>query len=70
MALLGQKGNKVDECLIIAGLLEAIEQAQKSGDWVVDGACDPDMVIDAAEVYLRAHGWTRNSIDDTWMLAA
>ena len=59
----------MNECLIIAGLLEAIEQSQKSGDWVVDGACDPDIVIDAAEVYLRTHGWSRNSIDGSWMLA-
>ena len=27
--------------------LEAIEAAIKAGDWVVDGACDPDMAIHA-----------------------
>lgn len=27
--------------------LEAIEAAIKSGDWKVDGACDPDMAITA-----------------------
>ena len=36
----------MDECLIVAGLLEAIEQAQKSCDFV-DGACDPDLVFSA-----------------------
>lgn len=59
----------MNECLIIAGLLESIEKSQKSGDWVVDGAFDPDIVIDAAEVYFRTHGWARNSIDGSWIPA-
>ena len=56
----------MDECLIIASLLDFIDQAKESGDWVVDSACDPDMAIDAAEVYLRTHGWVQNSIDGHW----
>jgi len=57
-----------DECIV--NLVEVIEQAIKAGDWVVDGACDPDMAIEQAKRVLRESGWTQNSIDDLWMLAA
>lgn len=30
---------------IIEELVDSIEQAIKSGDWVVDGACDPTAVL-------------------------
>ena len=34
-------------------LLEAVETAIASGDWKVDGACDPDAVIQRAKKALR-----------------
>lgn len=61
-------GDQMDACLIIVGLLETIERAQSSGDWVADGACDPDMIVNQANGYLRANGWTQNGIDGSWML--
>lgn len=51
----------------IAELLNVMEAAIKSGDWNVDGACDPDSIMYRAEVVLRKFGFTRNSIDDHWM---
>ena len=30
---------------VLKQALELIETAIKSGDWIVDGACDPDKVI-------------------------
>ena len=52
----------MEEEKIILGLVEVIEAAIKSGDWKVDGACDPDMILDMAEDYLRDMGWTRDGI--------
>lgn len=34
-------------------LLEAVETAIASGDWKVDGACDPDSVIQRARKILK-----------------
>lgn len=34
-------------------LLSIIEDAIKSGDWKVDGACDPDMAIQRAKKTLK-----------------
>lgn len=51
---------------IVARLLETMEHAIKAGDWKVDGACDPDAVMTAAEAVLRARGWVRNSVDGGW----
>lgn len=59
----------MESCEIIARLLEAIEQAQKSGDWIVDGACDPYSDIVMAKAYLKKHGYVSNSIDDSFVLA-
>jgi hypothetical protein len=46
-----------DEALRLA--LETMEAAIKSGDWVVDGACDPDMAIHAIKEELAQpeHEW-------------
>ena len=33
----------------ISDMLDIMEQAIKSGDWKVDGACDPDMIMRRAE---------------------
>lgn len=44
----------VDEmCRVIDGLREVIETAISSGDWVVDGACDPEIILQAAYEVLR-----------------
>ena len=48
---------------IIVALVEVIESAIASGDWKVDGACDPADALYDAEQYLVAHGFTRNGID-------
>lgn len=52
---------------IILNLLDVIETAIKSGDWVVDGANDPDIVINQTHRYLRSRGYVQNSIDGSWM---
>jgi len=52
---------------IIADLLECMKAAINSGDWKVDGACDPDSSIRFAEQYLKRNGWGRNSIDNQWV---
>lgn len=54
----------------IANLLEIMQEAIKSGDWKVDGACDPDWAMLQAEYVLRSSGWTKNSIDGNWQHAA
>jgi hypothetical protein len=41
-----------DEALRLA--LECIEAAIKSGDWKVDGACDPTMAIEGVKYALEA----------------
>ena len=38
---------------ILNDLLEVVEQAIQSGDWKVDGACDPDMEIYRAKQLLN-----------------
>jgi len=50
---------------IIVALLECIYQAIDSGDWKVDGACDPDSEISRAEYFLRKSGWTKDGITGT-----
>ena len=55
---------------IIADLLECMKAAIKSGDWKVDGACDPDSSIQFAELHLERSGWRQNSIDGHWMNCA
>lgn len=37
---------------VLQDLLEVVEQAIASGDWKVDGACDPDMEIYRAKQIL------------------
>lgn len=51
----------------LARLVETVERAIASGDWKVDGACDPDSDLEYARCVLRARGWVQNSIDDSWM---
>jgi hypothetical protein len=63
------KRAELDKEQCIANLLEAMEQAIKSGDWKVDGACDPDWAIAQAKYVLRESGRTQNSIDASWMIA-
>jgi hypothetical protein len=43
--------NKTEEAL--KELLKCVKQAIKSGDWIVDGACDPDLVISKAEELIK-----------------
>lgn len=50
---------------IIASLLECMEAAIKSGDWKVDGACDPDMHISIAEAKLEQEGMHRDLLTGT-----
>ena len=37
---------------VICELLSCMRIAIKSGDWKVDGACDPDVIIRRAEYHL------------------
>ena len=54
-------------CDALARLVETTEKAIESGDWKVDGACDPDADLERARYVLRRNGWTQNSIDGSWM---
>ncbi len=56
-------------CNALARLVETVEQAIESGDWKVDGACDPDSDLEYARATLRRNGWRQNSIDESWMEA-
>lgn len=38
---------------LLRASVEVMEAAIKSGDWVVDGACDPTMLIEAIKKELR-----------------
>ena len=51
----------------LARLLETVEQAIESGDWKVDGTCDPDATITYAKHVLQSDGWRQNSIDESWI---
>lgn len=52
---------------IVKDLLEIMQVAIASGDWKADSACDPSMVMDRAEGYLRAMGWVIDGITgETW----
>jgi hypothetical protein len=51
---------------IIANLCDIIKVAIDSGDWIVDGACDPVYDLDIAEAKLEQEGWHRNPIDGIW----
>ncbi len=54
-------------CDALARLVETVEQAISAGDWKVDGVCDPDADLEYARHALRNNGWTKNSVDNTWM---
>lgn len=49
-------------------MLEAVEHAISAGDWVVDGAFDPDAAIQYAKHVLESAGYERNKIDGFWMV--
>ena len=38
---------------IIKELVDVIQEAIKNGDWKVDGACDPDSIINTAIKFLK-----------------
>lgn len=41
----------------IANLVNVMKAAIKSGDWKIDGACDPDLYLSIAEARLEQEGW-------------
>ena len=47
---------------IIKNLVEVMEAAIRSGDWEVDGACDPCSLLSEAGDMLRTAGYTRDGI--------
>jgi len=47
---------------VIREMHSVMTAAQRSGDWVVDGAADPDAVMSRAEWYLWREGYRRDSI--------
>jgi hypothetical protein len=51
---------------IISSLLEVMQESIDRGDWLVDGACDPDSVICRAKEYLRQNGYVQNSMAEQW----
>ena len=46
-------------------LLEAVEAAIASGDWKVDGACDPDLVIQRAKKAIRKTELIKEKLADS-----
>lgn len=50
---------------IIKNLVLTMEAAIRSGDWKVDGACDPDGLIREAEDYLSRFGYRRDGLTGT-----
>ena len=46
-------------------LLEAVEVAIASGDWKVDGACDPDFVIQRAKKAIRETELIKDKLADS-----
>jgi hypothetical protein len=50
---------------IIKDLVEIIKQAIESGDWKVDGACDPDLALYRAEKALVAEGYRLDGLTGT-----
>ena len=46
----------------LAELLTVVQAAIRSGDWKVDGACDPDIAIYMAEQELERAGYRLDSI--------
>ena len=71
--LVGQNGNTGEhymsdkEQYIIVELLEVMESAIASEDWKVDGACDPSVAMDRAEILLTRAGWTRDKRTAVWV---
>lgn len=57
----------MDEKEIIADLINVMEEAIRSGDWIVDGACSPSSAMDRAEHFLRGCGYVRNSISEEFV---
>lgn len=53
----------MNEALIIANLVDAIESAIEKGDWVVDGACDPDIALSNAVEYLKMVGMHKRKFE-------
>lgn len=43
-------------------LMEIVEHAIASGDWKVDGACDPDMALTIARCALAKAGYVRPKV--------
>lgn len=50
------------ETELIKELVEMMEHAIRSQDWIVDGACDPDSVLRRADQHLREQGYTRDGL--------
>jgi len=50
---------------IIRKMLEVMESAISSKDWIVDGACDPDTVMADAEEALKEAGYCRDGLTGT-----
>ena len=46
-------------------MLEVMESAISSKDWIVDGACDPDIVMADAEEALKEAGYCRDGLTGT-----
>lgn len=55
---------------MIAQLVTAMKNAIESGDWVVDGVADPELLIVQAEEMLVAKGYEIVSAGDSFALRA
>lgn len=51
---------------LLAAAHDLMTAAIESGDWKIDGACDPDSTLRSIEGMLRDAGWVQNSIDGHW----
>ena len=50
---------------IIKGLIEVMQSAIDSGDWNIDGACDPYSIMSRAAKALREEGYDLDGLTGT-----
>ena len=51
---------------LIASLCDVVNMAIESGDWQVDGSCDPSLYLAMAEARLEQEGWHKKENTGEW----
>jgi len=58
----------MEELELIKEMHMIMKVAIGSGDWVVDGACDPELILEQAEDLLQRNGAVVNGVTGEYML--